>query len=172
MHAFIKIFFLIAFVFLSFNLQVLSMNIDENNRNHAITIANNIINRSLSPGVENIMNDHIKRSHQDTDSYFMTNDDEDVEVLIRLTAGAPDNFAFYTKRGNYRLSLSRIINQDDALYVIGKRYIGMNDDNQKKQSNVVICFAINDLNTVQDSINCGVFLTGFPARNNYVLDHN
>lgn len=164
MNTYFKTFILIiVFYILPFN--VYSMNIDEdideNDINHAITIAKNILSRNnqLENGVNNIMQDHSLSKHSSGDSYFITDDCDEIKKIIISVSSDPDKFKFYTKGKNYRLAISKKIEQN----------IGYDEKHSIERSRVVLCFGINGMNKLSDSQKTGGFLTGFPARENYNL---
>lgn len=164
MNSYFKIFILIiSFYIFQFNVHSMNMdeNIDENNINHAIAIAKNIFTRGnqLENGVDNIMQDHSASKHSSGDSYFTTDDREEVKKLIISVISNPDKFKFYTKGPNYRLAISKKIEQS----------IGYDEKHSAERSRVVLCFGINGMKKLSDSKNTGGFLTGFPARENYNL---
>lgn len=164
MNTYFKIFILII-IFYIFQLNVHSMNIDENinenDINHAIAIATNILSRAnqLDNGVNNIMQDHSLSKHSSGDSYFITDDCDEIKNLIISVSSAPDKFKFYTKGTNYRLAISKGMAQN----------IGYDEKHSVDRSRVVLCFGINGMKKLSDSQNTGGFLTGFPARENYNL---
>jgi hypothetical protein len=176
MDIFFKRFFLILVLFLSFNIHTPSMeNVDENNINHAKYIANNILERQLDSGINNIMRDHSKTKHSSGDSYFETDDREEMKELIKLVISDPDKFKFYTVKDrrtgilNYRLAISKKISEEDALHIFKKKNIGYDEKYSQERYRAVFCFGINNIRILSDSSTTGGFLTGFSAREDYIL---
>lgn len=171
MHLFFKRFFLVILCFLSFNILAIAMdyNIDEDNINHAITISNNILEKKLEIGVNDLMKDHSEKKHSAGDSYFTTDDREKMKQLILLVASSPDKHAFYRVKTNYRLAISKKVSEEEATKIFGKKNIGYDEKYSAERFRVVLCFGINGVTKLLDSKNTGGFLTGFPAREDYKL---
>jgi hypothetical protein len=171
MNIFLKRFFLFIVCILSLNIQAISMddNIDEGNIGHAVKIANNILNKKLEKGVDDIMKDHSENAHSSGDSYFTTNDRGKMKTLILLVASTPDKHAFYRVGPNYRLAISKKISEQKALEIFGRKNIGYDEKFSAERFRIVLCFGINGMTKLSDSKNTGAFLTGFPAREDYKL---
>lgn len=152
--------------------------IDENNINHARVIALNILDRNhweqLENGVSNIMHDHSLTHHSSGDSYFVTDDRTKIKSLVYLVSSNPDKFKFYkvsNRRGgiNYRLAISKLISAEESNSLFNTDHIGYDEKHSKKRFRAVLCFGINGMKKLSDSNDTGGFLTGFPAREDYVL---
>jgi hypothetical protein len=152
--------------------------IDENDINHARVIALNILNRNhgdqLESGVNNIMTDHSLSHHSSGDSYFVTDDPTQIKSLVHLVSSNPDKFKFYkvsNRRGgmNYRLAISKLISIGESNSLFNIDHIGYDEKHSKKRFRAVLCFGINGMKKLSDSNDTGGFLTGFPAREDYVL---
>lgn len=116
---------------------------------------------AFNSGMRNVMNDHSKEKHKQTDSYFYSSDREEIEKLIKETVSSPDSFLYEehkNRRGEtiYRLSISKTFE-----YPIG------HDEKYGEMYRLVACFGVGGVSTILDSKSKGVFLTAFPARKDF-----
>ena len=126
-------------------------------------VAKNIMQNipAFNSGMRNVMNDHSERKHKSTDSYFYSNDYKEIEDLIKETVSNPDNFLYEestNRRGEkiHRLSISKTFE-----HPIG------HDEKHGEMYRLVACFGVGGVSTLLDSKSKGVFLTAFPARNDF-----
>jgi hypothetical protein len=149
--------------------------IDINNLDTAKLIARNILSikrdnkTQLERGIDNIMNDHSQKHHESGDSYFLTDGGERIKALINLVISNADRHNFFTTRsGRDRLAIRKTISEVESLSIFNTKNIGYDERNSLYRDHVILCFDVTGIKSLPDSTKNGIFMTAFPARENFV----
>lgn len=139
-------------------------------------LADNIAKQSyegatrLDAGLVQVMRTHSLAHHNDRDSYFDTDNSDQVKQIINLVISNPSEYSIQHVSGSTRLAIGRTISAEDARRITGQDHIGLDAAVPHATYNrVIVIFDIAGVDTLSDSHRHGAFFTAFPVRDGYVL---
>lgn len=168
---------------LSFSIAQASINVREEARVRStseISIARNLADNiarqryegatRLDAGLVQVMRTHSASRHGSGDTYFDTDNSDQVKQIINLVITNPSQYSIQYVSGSTRLAIERTISTTDAQRITGHDHIGLDAANIRASYNrVIVIFDIDGVNTLHDSLDHGAFFTAFPVRDTYVL---
>lgn len=135
----------------------------------ALNIADNIASReaSMNNVLGSITRDHTEERHAHGASYFRTESRSALRKILHYAIGHAHNYDVTTRHTphgtRYRLVIHAEIPAEKSLEFIGKRNIGVFGRTNNFTKKVQLCFGINGIETLSDSLETGAFLTAYPS---------